>query len=337
MERVAIYYSHDSLLLATIRGPETKNREVAAKSPLNDYLYSRLNAQYLVEDLLYQHDYVAPEQMLAGKLADYKVLLMPRINAMSDAEVAAVKAFLANGGKVVADELPGGWDELGVKREQNPFKDVSGVTVIGKNFSDLDKKQRAAALKFFAEAGVTPVLRSPTIEDVFGREAMHFTDGVNDLYAVIRHPARSQDDAEETFEFVRGGFAWDVRARKALGNVGSVATKVPHAKASVFAVLRYEPKSVALSAPARAKAGDMLSLDVKLEAPGAAVGVHVFHVELVPPSGECRFHFKRNLTAAGGAAHLDFPLALNDEKGAWKVSAEDVFTGLRAERTVVVE
>ena len=81
----------------------------------------------------------------------------------------------------------------------------------------------------------------------------------------------------------------------------------------------------------------MLSLDVKLEASGAAVGVHVFHVELVPPSGECRFHFKRNLTAAGGAAHLDFPLALNDEKGAWKVSAEDVFTGLRAERTVVVE
>ena len=196
-----------------------------------------MNAQYLVEDLLYQHDYVAPEQMLAGRLAGYKVLLMPRINAMSDAEVAAVKAFLAKGGKVVADELPGGWDELGVPRAQNPFTDVAGVTVIGKNFNDLDKSQRAAALEFLAAAGVSPVLRSPTIADVFGREAMHFTDGVNDVFPILRHPGRSQDEAEEVFEFPRGGFVWDVCARKALGKTDRVNTKVPRAGAAVFAVL----------------------------------------------------------------------------------------------------
>ena len=334
---IAIYYSHESMLLATIRGPETKNGEIAAKSPLHDYMYSRQGAQYLVEDLLYQHDFVAPEQIVGGKLAGYKVLLMPRINAMSDAEVAAVKAFLAKGGRVVADELPGGCDELGVGRAANPFEGLAGVTVTGKNFDDLDKAQRAATLKMLGEAGARPVLTSPTIVDVFGREAMHFTDGVNDVYVVIRHPARSQDDASETFAFPRGGYVWDVRARKPLGRVDRVTTKIPLPGAAVYSVMQYEAKRLGLAAPAAAKAGDVLGVDVKLEASGAAAGTHVFNVRFVPPSGECRFHFRRNVAAKGGAAHIDFPLALNDERGDWKVVAEDALTGLRAERGVKVE
>ena len=82
---------------------------------------------------------------------------------------------------------------------------------------------------------------------------------------------------------------------------------------------------------------DVLSVDIRLDASGAPVGTHVFNVRFVPPSGECRFHFRRNVAVKGGVAHVDFPLALNDERGAWKVVAEDAFTGLRAERAVVVE
>ena len=330
---IAIYFSHESMLLASFRGTETKNKEIAQKGPLHDYMFSRLGAQYLAEDLLYQYDYVAPEQVTGGKLADYKVLVMPRINAMGDAEVAAVKAFIAKGGRVVADELPGGCDELGMPRAANPFEGVDGVTVVGRNFDDLDAAQRAAALAYLQESGVEPVLSSPTIVDTFGREAMHFTDGVNDIYAVLRHPARSQDNAEETFVFRRGGYVWDVRARKPLGRAARATTTVPRADAAVFAVLPYEAKGVSIAAPGAAKAGSVLSVGVRLDAAGAAVGTHVFNVRFVPPSGECRFHFRRNVAAKGGVTKVDFPLALNDEKGVWKVVAEDALTGLRAERT----
>ena len=333
---IAIYYSHDSMLLATIRGPETKNGEIAAKSPLHDYMYSRQGAQYLAEDLLYQHDFVAPEQIVAGKLAGYKVLVMPRINAMSDAEVAAVKAFLAKGGRVVADELPGGCDELGVPRAANPFAGIEGVTATGKNFDDLDKAQRSAALEFLADAGVKPALKSPTIADVFGREAMHFTDGLNDLYVVIRHPSRSQDAVEETFEFLRGGYVWDVRARRPLGRADRVTTKVPHADAAVYSVMQYMSKGVEMLAPDAAKGGDVVDVSLRLVADGAPVGTHVFNVRFVPPSGECRFHFRRNVTAKGGVARVSFPLAFNDERGSWKIVAEDALTGLRVEKTLVV-
>ena len=335
---VAIYYSHDSMLLATIRGPETKNREIAVKSPLHDYMYSRQGVQYLIEDILYQHDFVAPEQVVGGKLGGYKVLFMPRITAMSDAEVAAVKSFLANGGKVVADELPGSCDELGVVRTKNPFAEVSGVTVTGGNFDDLDRKQRVMALKLLAAASARPVLRSETIIDVFGREAMHFTDGTNDLFAIIRHPARSQDDATETFRFPHNGFVWDVRTRRNLGFTDRVTTKVPHAGAVVFAVMPYEAKTLSFEElriiGGSSTEGRMVSIGLRLVAEGEPVGTHEFHVRLIPPSGVCRFHFQRNLTAKGGFAHLDFPLAFNDEIGVWKVIAEDALTGLRAERNL---
>ena len=38
----------------------------------------------------------------------------------------------------------------------------------------------------------------------------------------------------------------------------------------------------------------------------------------------------------GGIAHVDFPLALNDEKCLWKIVAEDALTGLCAERELNV-
>ena len=181
-------------------------------------------------------------------------------------------------------------------------------------------------------------MKSATIVDVFGREAMHFTDGVNDVFPILRHPGRSQDDAEETFVFPRGGYVWDVCARGALGKTDRVTTKVPRAGAAVYAVLQYEAKGVSISAPGAAKAGSVLSVDVRLDAAGAPVGTHVFNVRFVPPSGECRFHFRRNVAAkGGGVAHVDFPLALNDERGLWKIVAEDALTGLCAEREMMVE
>ena len=39
----------------------------------------------------------------------------------------------------------------------------------------------------------------------------------------------------------------------------------------------------------------------------------------------------------GGVAHVDFPLALDDERCLWKIVAEDALTGLCAERELNVD
>ena len=331
---VAIWYSHESMLLATALGKETQCNEIAESGPLHDYMYSRQGAQYAIEDLLYQHDFVAGEQVVgpSSVLSSYRILFMPRILTMSDAEVAAVKAFVKSGGAVVADVLPGDYDELGVKRAKNPFSGLKGVTVLGKNFGDQDESCRTFVLRALSDAGATPTLRSPDIVKRLGREAMRFTDGVNDLFVVLRMPGRSVDKETETFVFPKTGHVYDVRTGAYKGRTDRVTAQVPVGDAGLWAVLPEKAPPPVLSVPSRVRRGEVLTLDVSVAAPGR----RVFHVEFVPPKGECRFFMKRNLSASDGKAVLRYPVAFNEETGVWKLSVTDVLTGEKARTDVMV-
>ena len=333
----ALYYSHESLLLATILGTETKYAEINRKGPLHDYMHSRMGAQYVVEDLLYQHDFVAPEQVAGGKLGGYRALLMPRINAMSDAEIVAVKAFLAKGGRVLADELPGAYDELGVKRTANPFEGIAGITVTGGNFDDTDRAFRAQVRDLLREIGATPALVCEGMVEHTGREAMHFVSGDADVYVVLRMLGRSTDDDALEFAFAKKGHVYDVRARTYLGETDRVTAKTPRTEAAVWAVLPAKVEGVAVSGlPSSAPRGTNLSLDFAIEqSSNRTIGQfpdYVLHIEFVAPSGACRFHMKRNILTDGGKAHLDFPMAFNDEPGEWTVRVTEPLTGVTAEK-----
>ena len=103
---IAVYYSHNSMLLSFIRGKETNEGEIHAGGPLRDYFQSRHNIRYLLEELLYQYDFLAPEQISNGRLNDRKILFLPGISAMSDQEIVSVRTFLAKGGVAITDFLP---------------------------------------------------------------------------------------------------------------------------------------------------------------------------------------------------------------------------------------
>jgi hypothetical protein len=78
-----------------------------------------------------------------------------------------------------------------------------------------------------------------------------------------------------------------------------------------------------ISAPELVEAGRDLVADIALE---GAVDKGVVHVEVVPPSGECRFHMKRNLDTVDGKAKLMFRMAQNDPCGEWTLRVEDALT-----------
>jgi hypothetical protein len=123
---IAIYYSHDSLLLAYALGKERNNSDMLTNSPLFKKLTSRHNLQYMTEELLYQYDYLAPEQIINGKLGDRKVLFMPGVISMGEEEVAAVRTFLKNGGMVIADYNPAMANQHGRWLDKSQLADVFG-------------------------------------------------------------------------------------------------------------------------------------------------------------------------------------------------------------------
>lgn len=334
---VAIYYSHDSMLLSTILGTETKNGEISSSGPLHDFMYSRQGAQYTVEDLLYQHDFIAPQQIVENnRLASCRALLMPRIIAMSDAEVAAVRSYLAKGGFMMCDQLPGDYDELGVKRSSNPFAGLEGITVFGRNFDDCDKTCRAEVKKFLVSAGAKAALQCDDMVEHFGREAMHYVSGNADLYAVIRMGGRSRDDDALNFRFAKKGCVYDVTGRKYLGERDNVTTKVKLEGGIAFAVLPAKIDGIGIASPEVIFRGKDLVAELTVVS-ADLTPEYVLHAELIPPSGKVRFHFKRNLMTKSGKTSLVFPIALNDEVGRWTLRVVEPLTGVVSEKALEVQ
>ena len=60
----------------------------------------------------------------------------------------------------------------------------------------------------------------------------------------------------------------------------------------------------------------------------------VVHVDVLDPAGKTARQYGGNVTVQDGHAKFDVPFALNDARGAWRVQARDVISGLTAERIV---
>jgi hypothetical protein len=56
-------------------------------------------------------------------------------------------------------------------------------------------------------------------------------------------------------------------------------------------------------------------------------GLHVFHIDVVDPSGKAVPQYSGNLLAPGGKAVKLLPLAVNDSAGEWEVRVRDLLSG----------
>jgi hypothetical protein len=69
------------------------------------------------------------DHLLSGEIEKqgFKVLILNRSLALTDAEVAKIKEFASNGGVVIADHLAGTFDEHGKARAKGALDDLFGI------------------------------------------------------------------------------------------------------------------------------------------------------------------------------------------------------------------
>ncbi|MFH2068701.1 MAG: sugar-binding protein [Candidatus Omnitrophota bacterium] len=334
---IAILYSQPSLLVAWCRGTEQGQNDLVANSPYRNYFYSRHSARYLLEELLYQYDFVAPEQLDEDILNSYKVLILPHIEALSDANVQKITAFLKRGGVVISDIIPAGYDELGTPRGDSPFNDMknkAGFVLFDNIFNDKDQLQREKMLALLNEKRIEPIIRCDDAASTSGREAMHFVKKDMHLYAVTRDFRRSTDSKEQQFVFPAPGHLYDVRESRYLGETDRVTCAIPNAGTKVYGLYPYQVTGIAVNVPERVQAGTDLSADIRLKTSTGKAGHHIFHVEVLPPEGEARWFMKRNIVAPEGNTVFKFRMAENDPEGNWTLRITDVMTGTTATKEV---
>ena len=120
---IALYYSHPSVQASWVmdvvpHGGTWPNRSSSMDNANSSSGRNRVAWMKLLEDCGYQYNVVTPEQVVAGVLEKerYKVLILGRTICLSDAEAAAIRKFVEQGGTVIADYLTGVLDEHGKGR-----------------------------------------------------------------------------------------------------------------------------------------------------------------------------------------------------------------------------
>jgi hypothetical protein len=164
-------------------------------------------------------------------------------------------------------------------------------------------------------------------------------DGTVELLALLPGEAlAAAQDARVVFD--RRAHWHDVLRGAYLGLGTACQARLEPDRATVLAPLPYRVKQMRVKAR-RLDPHGTFTLDVELEtsrdgAEGKAdPGRHVFHVEVLSPSGAALPYYEQNVVAERGAWSGTVTLGLNEPAGLYRWTVRDVLTGTRAEAHLV--
>lgn len=129
---VAIYYSHASIQLGWILDAEAHGKTWVNRNG-DDKLASAAHVRRAWENMLrdsgLQYNFISYVDVVQRGVPDeYRVLILPACLCLSDAEARQIRAFCERGGTVIADYLPGLWDQHGRGRKNGGgLDDLFGV------------------------------------------------------------------------------------------------------------------------------------------------------------------------------------------------------------------
>jgi hypothetical protein len=133
-DKIAVYYSQPSIQVSWFmdikpHGSTWVNRSSSLNNSNATDIINRWAWLKLLEDCGLQYEFVSYLDVAEGLLSndEYRVLILPRTLALSDAEAAAIRRFAEAGGTVIADYLPGVFDEHGKGRSRGALDDLFGV------------------------------------------------------------------------------------------------------------------------------------------------------------------------------------------------------------------
>jgi len=366
--KVALYYSHPAIRVSWWRQYLPLGRRWIELQSWHMYKQSwrnllRSSWARLIEDCQLQYDFVSNEQVLdEDRLASgpYKVLILPEVYALSDAEADKIRRFVCDGGIVIADHSAGVMDEHGKWRERSVladlwdnqrafYLDTSMLKYAWKRTKPGQERPMRKAVEriLFEVAGLKPTLRviGPDGEPLTAAEVHTFRAGpgvrvIGIDRSIQRHPEGpggekyADNSAFEKVEDVtivldKPSCVYDILAGKYLGKHSELKVRLDPWVPTLW-TLSDEPLP-ALRVAARPGEDGVVEIEVTCE---PADVLRVARVEVFDPAGKAVEHYAANLRVEAGRAVHSIPFALNDPAGDWKVVVRDVATGQATELTV---
>lgn len=280
--------------------------------------------------------YILPTDLTDSDLSRVRLIVLPGCVALSDAQAAGLQRYVAAGGALLADLMPGSHDEHGRPRTTSPLSALfagehavclgrqADAAAAGELDAALERLGVSAALPWRCADGALPA----------ATELYRYQLGVADYLGLVRAPtAEAEAEGPVTIELPEPRWVYDCRRGEALGRLQRLTLPVAAGDASFLALLPYQPDAVTVAASAE---GDTLKVTAAIEAAVTPTD-HVLHIAVTPAgASEPALCYMRNVVAPHGQAQLNLPLGLDDPPGEWRITVRDVATGLRAEMRLSV-
>jgi glycosyl hydrolase family 42 (putative beta-galactosidase) len=375
---IAIHYSQASMRTAWMLAQKPKGdawalrRSSADERMDNDFLRLRESWCRLIEDEGLQYNFVAYGQIEQGELIrrGYRVLILPHSSSLSAAEAREIRAFVEQGGTVIADSEPGTFDEHSRRLEKPLLADLfdGGEShafgrgrVVRTTADILNYHQNRLVHKegevhrlmhgLLEAAGVRPEF--PVTDDsgapVVGVETHLFRNGGVYLIGLLTNPQLRVDElgppefkSNDRFakpRTVKLGlpqemYVYDVRASKALGKQKSLTVALDPYEPAIFAASPVAFADLEIAAPAGAHRGETATISFRYTRRSPAA-TNVFHLDVIDPAGKTVDYYSGNIIAPAARQAKLVPFAVNDAAGKWTLKVHDLVSG--QSRTASVE
>ncbi|MFH0796466.1 MAG: beta-galactosidase [Candidatus Omnitrophota bacterium] len=337
---IAIHYSPASFHAETILGG--RERVESPRAFCN-----------LLEDLGLQYDFISKEQMQQGKLADYRVLILPYSRAIRQEEAAAMKAFAAKGGLILADGEAGVMDEHCKYVKTNMLAGVNVIKIANpiwkyrevKN-GETGSRYRGEISTLLGKSGVKPkvTITPKNNKELTGCEIVEFKNGPAIYLGILQgreYLKKANEDHTPqavTVQLPGTYHVYSVRDNHYLGFVNKIDTVILPAVAKLYALLPCKVNGLTLENIEKEYTPGMeVKYSIRAATLPAVLIPQVAHVEVTAPGGRPYKEYGRNLSLPSGKGEGSFSLALNDPAGEWRIIVTDVATGIKTERIFKVK
>ncbi len=285
---------------------------------------------------------LTPELLEQGALEQgIRVLILPRVLALSAREAARIRAFVAKGGTVLADGMPGRFDEH-CRRLAKPllsdlFRPAASAASAGAgrallfdppsrptDKAEASRRDRGGELlRILAEAGVEPIFK---LERKDGSRAANIETQVwrNGGTTIIALQRELGDAAAEPVRLAlrEPARVHDLRSRTWQVTLKNLELTLDPVVPTLLALSPGPGPAPAITGASRAVAGETVTMSF---GPPQGSGVSVLRVELVDPRGEAVRSMNVLLRGAPVAKRFDF--GTSDAPGKWQIRARDVLSG----------
>ncbi|MBN8890947.1 MAG: hypothetical protein BGP12_20415 [Rhodospirillales bacterium 70-18] len=262
--------------------------------------------------------FVSPAMLADGVLQGAqapRALVLPQAVALSPAEAAAIRRFVAAGGVVVADGTPGQYDGHGTRQATPLLADLATRLV------PLD--QLAPAL---AAAGVSAgfVLRHPDGRPVTDVAVRVLRNGGVTLLGLERDATGPAEPVELVLPAPAA--IHDLRTGEGAAQASRFAVTLDPVAPTLLAIAPQPLPLPVLRGPARVAAGHAASWTVSLSGPSPAA-VQALRVRVVGPDGAVVAAYSGTGLLRDGTATWTVPFAATDAPGDWRVEVTDMLGG----------